>query len=84
MPVFGPIQGFWPLLRGMGALDPAEIPPVVARLALPESADFDGDRVLTTGELDAYVNRTLPPLSLQFPRWVVAARQADGVPIAYA
>jgi WD40 repeat protein len=64
------------LLRGMGAIDPANEPEEVSRLNLRENADFNGDGLLSTGELDSYVTQNLPAIAQLFPG-LVARREAE-------
>jgi hypothetical protein len=64
------------LLRGMGAIDPESDPDEVARLNLPRNADFNGDGILSTSELDSYVRQNLPEIAKLFPG-LVARREAQ-------
>jgi WD40 repeat protein len=65
------------LLRGLGGdgvnrdLEPQE----VARIALPDNADFDHNGEITTGELDRYSRSYLPQLASVFP--LVMTRSLD-------
>ena len=64
------------LLRGMGAIDPAKDPEEVSKLKLPPDADFNGDGILSTSELDSYVKQNLPEIAKLFPD-LVARREAQ-------
>ena len=64
------------LLRGMGAIDPANDPEEIARLKLSRNADFNGDGILFTSELDSYVKQNLPEIAKLFPG-LVARREAQ-------
>jgi WD40 repeat protein/uncharacterized caspase-like protein len=55
------------LLLGMGAINLEKEPKTVSELGLPTDADFDGDGVVSTNELDAYAKQVLPQLSRVFP-----------------
>jgi uncharacterized caspase-like protein len=70
------------LLRGMKGVDPAQEPREVARLDLRPDADFDGDGILTTLELDVYVKQTMPRIAAQFPAMVAQVRAARNLPAA--
>jgi WD40 repeat protein len=63
------------LLRGMGAIDVRKDPEEVASLNLRPNADFDGDGILSTSELDAYVKQCLPEIARLFPD-LVTRREA--------
>jgi WD40 repeat protein/uncharacterized caspase-like protein len=64
------------LLRGMRAVESLQEPKEVAALALPDNADFNGDHVISTDELDAYARQVLPRLSGVFPRLIAGRRNA--------
>jgi hypothetical protein len=71
------------LLRGMREIPPREEPPEITGLRLRPDADYDGDEVVTTAELDRYVKETLPPIAELFPTLVVkrtAVSQKAGDP----
>ena len=59
------------LLRGMREIPARDEPPEIARLDLRPDADYNGDGVITTAELDRYVKATLPPIAELFPSLVV-------------
>lgn len=59
------------LLRGMREIPTRDEPPEIARLDLRPDADYNGDGVITTAELDRYVKDTLPPIARLFPDLVV-------------
>ena len=59
------------LLRGMREIPARDEPPEIARLGLRPDADYNGDGVITTAELDRYVKATLPPIADLFPDLVV-------------
>ncbi|WP_165230976.1 WD40 repeat domain-containing protein [Aquisphaera insulae] len=63
------------LLRGLGELDTADDPDEIRKLNLPADADRDGDQVLTTAELIAFVDDHLREISGVFPE-IVATREA--------
>jgi len=64
------------LLRGMGAIDPDNDPEEVSRLNLPRNADFNGDGILSTSELESYVEQNLSAIAALFPG-MVARREAQ-------
>jgi uncharacterized caspase-like protein len=55
------------ILRGLNANPDATEPKPVADLHLAASADFNGDGLLSTSELDAYVKQVLPRLAAILP-----------------
>lgn len=67
------------LLRGLGSLEPGKEPKQIAKLKLPPNADFNHDGILTTAELDAYVNQHLKEIAAVFPD-LVASREAEELP----
>jgi uncharacterized caspase-like protein len=67
------------LLCGMGAIDFEREPEEVATLNLPRNADFNGDGVLSTDDLELYAEQTLPGLAKLFPRLVT--RQETELPV---
>ena len=68
------------LLRGLGAIgSPKGSRPESPRLALPANADFDGDGVLTTVELNSYVKQHLGEIARVFPDLVASARREAGL-----
>jgi WD40 repeat protein len=75
------------LLRGMREIPTRDEPPEIARLDLRPDADYNGDGVITTAELDRYVKDALPPIAGLFPDLVVkraAVAQRAGNPPAGA
>ena len=48
-------------------------------MKLPPNADFNHDGILTTAELDAYVNQHLKEIAAVFPD-LVASREAEELP----
>lgn len=70
------------LLRGMRAVSLADEPKEVKDLSLPTDADFNGDGIVSTDELDAYAKQVLPQLCRVFPHLVSAARAAAETPRA--
>jgi WD40 repeat protein len=64
------------LLRGMGAIDPQSDPEEVSKLNLRTNADFDGNGILSTSELDTYVKQYLPGIAGLYPE-LVTRRQAQ-------
>jgi hypothetical protein len=64
------------LLRGLGAMDPQHDAQEIKKLGLPPNADFNGDGILSTGELNAYVDENLKVIARVFPDLVVS-RQAE-------
>ena len=57
--------------------------PEVKALALPADADYNGDGIVSTGELDAYAKQVLPQLAGIFPQLTTAGRgQAGGIAVA--
>lgn len=64
------------LLRGLGAVDPAEETKEIKDLRLPPNADSNSDGILGTGELISYVNDNLKVIASVFPDLVVS-RQAS-------
>jgi hypothetical protein len=60
----------------MGAIDPAKDPEEVTKLKLPPDADFNGDGILSTSELDSYVRQNLPEIAKLLPD-LVARREAQ-------
>ena len=66
------------LLRGMRDVRLEEEPRSITKLKLRPDADYNGDGLITTAELDAYVKETLPPIADLFPQMVVERRAAGG------
>lgn len=64
------------LLHGLGAIRAADEPEEIAKLNLPDNADFNDDGVLSIGELDAYVKANLKPIARVFPE-IVVKREAE-------
>jgi len=62
------------LLRGMREIGPREEPAEIAGLKLRADADYNGDGLITTAELDAYVKESLPPIANLFPQLMVKQR----------
>ncbi len=62
------------LLRGMREIGPKEEPEEIVSLKLRRDADYNGDGLITTAELDAYVKETLPPIADLFPQLIVKRR----------
>ena len=62
------------LLRGLGSLEPGKEPQQIAKLSLPPNANFNHDGIVTTAELDAYVNQHLKEIAAVFPDLVAAAK----------
>jgi uncharacterized caspase-like protein len=62
------------LLRGMREIGPKEEPEEFASLKLRRDADYNGDGLITTAELDVYVKETLPPIADLFPQLIVKRR----------
>jgi serine/threonine protein kinase/WD40 repeat protein len=62
------------LLRGLGTIPVGSEPREITELGLPRDADFDGDGVLSTGELDAYAAQVVPRLADVYPRLVAGRR----------
>ena len=62
------------MLRGMGAGGLADPPQEIAEFRQFRTADADGDGIITTRELHAYVDRILPSLA---DNLAVAARGAE-------
>ena len=67
------------LLRGLGSLEPGKEPQQIAKLSLPPNADFNHDGILTTAELNAYVNQHLKEIAAVFPD-LVRSREAEELP----
>ena len=67
------------LLRGLGAPEPGKEPKQITALKLPPNADFNHDGILTTTELDAYLNQHLKEIAAVFPG-LVASREAEELP----
>ena len=67
------------LLRGLGAPQDAKEPKQIADMKLPPNADFNHDGILTTAELDAYLNQHLKEIAAIFPDLVVS-REAEELP----
>jgi hypothetical protein len=66
------------LLRGMGGgINRADEPSMIADLALRDNADFNGDGIITTGELDDYAKSTLPMLAQRFPTLMTRSRDDE-------
>jgi WD40 repeat protein len=59
------------LLRGMREVPLRDEPKAIADLKLRPDADYNGDNVITSAELDAYVKETLPPIAAVFPKLFV-------------
>jgi hypothetical protein len=55
------------LLRGMREVPLPDEPPAIADLKLRADADYNGDNIITSAELDAYVKEALPPIAAVFP-----------------
>jgi WD40 repeat protein/uncharacterized caspase-like protein len=70
------------LLRGMRAIAPDGEPKEVKALTLPAHADFNGDGIVSTDELDAYAKQVLPQLCRLYPQLVSAARAVGEAPQA--
>jgi hypothetical protein len=68
------------LLRAMGGITHDQEPEELSDLKLRNSADYDGDGILTTQELDRYVKASLPQIAAKFPLMVAKARAARPLP----
>ena len=71
------------LLRALGAVTLDGEPKEVKNLGLRANADFNGDGLLSTNEVDAYVKQVLPRLVNIFPaadRGAAAAGRGPGLP----
>jgi WD40 repeat protein/uncharacterized caspase-like protein len=70
------------LLRGMREIGPKEEPEEISSLKLRRDADYNGDGLITTAELDAYVKETLPPIADLFPQLIVKRRATVNIQAA--
>jgi hypothetical protein len=68
------------LLRAMGGIPHEQEPEELSDLKLRNTADYDGDGILTTQELDRYVKESLPQIAAKFPLMVAKARAAQPLP----
>ena len=68
-----------PCSAAWASLEPGKEPEEIAELKLPPNADFNDDGILTTAELDAYVNQHLKEIAAVFPD-LVASREAEELP----
>jgi uncharacterized caspase-like protein len=59
------------LLRGMREVALEKEPKEITNLKLRPDADYNGDGIITSAELDTYVQRTLPPIAAIFPSFFV-------------
>jgi hypothetical protein len=66
------------LLRGMREIRPQEEPVEIASLKLRADADYNGDGLISTTELDTYVKEVLPPIADLFPQLMIVKRRATG------
>ncbi len=67
------------LLRGMREVVLRDEPKLVADLKLRRDADYNGDGIITTSELDAYVKEALPPIAGVFPKLFVRRSAPDAL-----
>ena len=67
------------LLRGLGgqAVDRDQDPVEITQLALRDDADFNGDGLVSTAELDDYAKRALPAIARLFPVLMTRSRDEE-------
>ncbi len=68
------------LLRGLGATGLKPIPEALGGFPGPRSADLNNDQLVTSAELAAFANQSLPRLAQMFPLLVARAGNAPPVP----